>query len=104
MWFEGQNGPLFHLVSRFSLTLRLSLLVSEFRKFTGTTLRVNVGHVIPFEQLAHNGDRKLLTEELHRIVHALASGERAPRRITRVRRLGRLARRKLKWQRIRATR
>ena len=96
IWFEGQNGPFFHLASRFSLTLRLSLLVSEFRKFAGTALTVNVGPVIAFAELKHGGDRKLLTEELHGIVHALAGPGRAaaPGGIRRVRGVGRLARQK----------
>jgi putative hemolysin len=29
VYFEGQNGALFHFVSRYSLELRLTLLVSE---------------------------------------------------------------------------
>jgi len=94
LWFEGQNGPLFQLASRISLTLRLSLLVSEFRKFAGSTLRVNVGGVVPFSALAHAGDRKLLIEELHGIVHALAGPVGKSRRPGRVRGVGRLARQK----------
>ena len=91
IWFEGQNGPLFHLASRVSLTLRLSLLVSEFRRFSGTVLRVNIGPIIPFAELAHSVDRKLLTEELHGIVHALAGPEPEKRGL---RSVGRLARQK----------
>jgi putative hemolysin len=96
IWFEGQNGPLFHLASRFSLTLRLSLLVSEFRRFTSTTLHVNIGQVIPFADLKFGSDRKLLTEELHGIVHALAEPRAlaAPGRMRKVRGVGRLARQK----------
>lgn len=96
VWFEGQNGPLFHLASRFSLTLRLSLLVSEFRRFAGSTLTVNIGPLIPFVELKHGGDRKLLTEELHAIVHALAGPGTItpPGRLHKVRGVGRLARQK----------
>jgi putative hemolysin len=93
VWFEGQNGPLFHLASRFSLTLRLSLLVSEFRRFAGSTLRVNIGQLIPFEGLENRADRKLLTGELHAIVHALA-GPHPPLPLRKVRGVGRLARQK----------
>ncbi len=98
VWFEGQNGPLFHLASRFSLTLRLSLLVSEFRRFAGSTLHVNIGRVVPFTEFQHGGDRKLLTQELHGIVHALAGNEppKPPRHLRKVREVGRLARQKAK--------
>jgi len=74
VYFEGQNSALFHLVSRFSLTLRLSLLVSEFRHFAGSKVSAHVGEVVPFEALQHADDRKLLTEELYLKVHRLAPG------------------------------
>jgi len=96
IWFEGQNGPLFQLASKISLTLRLSLLVSEFRKFAGTTLYVNVGEVVPYSALQHSSDRKLLTEELHGLVHALAGETRLLRGSNKVRGVGRLARQKAK--------
>lgn len=98
IWFEGQNGPLFHLASRFSLTLRLSLLVSEFRRFAGSTLHVNIGHVIPFAELKNGADRRLLTEELHSIVHALASPQPITPlgRLRQARGVGRLARQKVR--------
>ena len=96
LWFEGQNGPLFQLASQISLTLRLSLLVSEFRKFAGSTVRVNVGSVVPFSELRNAGDRKLLTEELHRLVHGLAGQQEKTRSASKVRRVSRLARQKAK--------
>jgi putative hemolysin len=100
IWFEGQNGPLFQLASRFSLTLRLSLLVSEFRRFAGSILKVRIGDIIPFEELKNRNDRKLLTDELHEIVHRLASHEQRGPRLRKVRRkvkgVGRLARQKVK--------
>jgi putative hemolysin len=70
--FEGQNGPLFHLASRFSLTLRIGLLIGEFRRQYGRAIRVTVGPVLGFEELAVIGDRKLLTERLREAVFALA--------------------------------
>jgi len=75
VYFEGQNSWLFHLVSRFSLTLRLSLLVSEFRRFAGHTCKVRVGDVIPFDELENPKDRKALVQELYDRVHALADVE-----------------------------
>lgn len=75
--FEGQNGPLFHLASRLSLTLRIGLLIGEFRRQYGRAIRVTVGNVIAFEKLSAIGDRKLLTETLREAVFALA-GVAAP--------------------------
>ena len=96
VWFEGQNGPLFQLASQLSLTLRLSLLVSEFRKFAGSTLHVNIGRVVPFSELRHSADRKLLTEELHAMVHALAGPRIKRHGLRKVRGVSRLARQKAK--------
>jgi putative hemolysin len=69
--FEGQNGPLFHLASRLSLTLRIGLLIGEFRRQYGRAIRVTVGDVIGSEQLCAIGCRKLLTERLRESVFAL---------------------------------
>lgn len=71
--FEGQNGPLFHLASRLSLTLRIGLLIGEFRRQYGRAIRVTVGKVIAFEELSGIADRKLLTERLREAVFALAA-------------------------------
>lgn len=72
VYFEGQCGPLFHLASRVSMTLRLSLLIREFRRRVGTRLVAHVGEVVPFERLQHGKDRKALIVELYDRVHALA--------------------------------
>jgi putative hemolysin len=74
LYFEGQCQPLFHLVSRYSLTLRLSLIIAELRRRVGTTLAVRVGDVVPFERLKAQKDRIALMDELFEHVHAL-SGE-----------------------------
>jgi putative hemolysin len=72
VYFEGQNGRLFHLASRYSLAVRLALMVSELRKFINTKIRVHVGGVVPFAELAHRHDRQALTDELYARVHQLA--------------------------------
>ena len=72
VYFEGQNSALFHLVSRFSLTIRMALMVSEFRNFVGTMVKVHVGTVVPFAGLVCRGDRLGLTDELYARVHRLA--------------------------------
>jgi putative hemolysin len=76
VYFEGQNGPLFHLASRYSLTVRLALMVSELRKFVDAKVPVHVGGVVPFAELANRNDRKALTHELYARVHQLAPGSR----------------------------
>jgi putative hemolysin len=72
VYIEGQNSALFHLVSRYSLMLRLSLLVSEFRRCVGATIKVHVGAVVPFDELECVSDRGALTRELYARVHRLA--------------------------------
>jgi putative hemolysin len=76
VYFEGQNGPLFHLASRYSLTVRLALMVSELRKFVKATIPVHVGAVVPFSELAARHDRQALTHELYARVHQLAPASR----------------------------
>jgi putative hemolysin len=76
VYFEGQNSPLFHLVSRYSETIRLALIVSELRNFVGATVQVHVGAVVPFAELASRADRQELTAELYARVHQLAPGSR----------------------------
>ena len=72
VYFEGQCSPLFHLASRLSMTLRLSMLIREFRRAVGQKLVARVGDVIPFEDLKHGRDRRALIAELYERVHALA--------------------------------
>ncbi len=77
--FAGQNGLLFHLASKISLTLRLSLLVREFRRLTGKSIGVTIGDVLPWSQLSQISDRKLLLEKLHSAVFDLEVPERRNR-------------------------
>src|SRR5258707_934026 len=76
VYFEGQNSPLFHLVSRYSESARLALMVSELRSFIRATVAVHVGAVVPFTELASRADRQGLTLELYARVHQLAPGSR----------------------------
>jgi putative hemolysin len=70
--FTGQNGRLFHFVSRFSLTLRLSLLVREFKRLRGKAIPVTIGDVLPWAELAQLTDRKALLQTLYNAVFSLA--------------------------------
>ena len=85
VYFEGQCGPLFHLASRVSMTLRLSLLIREFRRSVGRRITAHVGDIVPFEALNHRSERKALLQELHGLVHALepdgTSGDRRQERV-----------------------
>ncbi|MCI5073744.1 lysophospholipid acyltransferase family protein [Oricola sp.] len=77
VYFDGQNGRLFHLVSQFSLTLRTSLLIREFQRLYGKRIRAWIGETMTWEQLAAIDDRKVLLEQIHRAVFSL---DPSPRR------------------------
>lgn len=96
MHFSGQNGRLFHLVSKpmnlaeregrlakivgkVSLTLRLSLLVREFARLSGKTIDVRIGRTLSWDELEPLRDRKDLLDALKRAVFELAPPA-APRR------------------------
>ncbi|TDH39257.1 glycerol acyltransferase [Pseudohoeflea suaedae] len=73
--FHGQNGRLFHLASRVSMTLRTSLLIREFRRLSGTRIIADVGEVMRAEDLAGISDRKALLAELQQAVFKRAMPE-----------------------------
>ncbi|HUS96199.1 MAG TPA: lysophospholipid acyltransferase family protein, partial [Hyphomicrobiaceae bacterium] len=72
LYIEGQCSPLFHLVSKYSLTLRLSIIIREFRRKVGEPLRVHIGEVIPFEAIEARTDRKAVMRMLYDRVHAMS--------------------------------
>lgn len=74
VYFEGQNSPLFHAASRYSLTLRLALLVSEFRNRVGSTLKATIGEPVSAAAFAANGNGHTLIDALYLAVHRLAPG------------------------------
>ncbi len=51
IYFHGQNSRLFQLVSKISLTLRLSLLLREAKKKIGSEIKVTIGEPIFKEEL-----------------------------------------------------
>jgi hypothetical protein len=59
-------------VSWISLTLRLSLIVAEFRRLVGTTFKARVGELIPAAVLVARKDRIALMAELYERVHGLS--------------------------------
>ncbi|MDP3898130.1 MAG: lysophospholipid acyltransferase family protein [Mesorhizobium sp.] len=98
MHFSGQNGRLFHLVSRpmlaaeqgggrfrqalgeISLMLRTSLLIREFARLSGKSISVRIGGAIAWADLEPIRDRKLLIRHLQDAVLALAPQDRMPKR------------------------
>lgn len=71
MFFEGQNGLLFHFVSRFSEGLREALLMREVTKRIGAEVRAHIGAPISPETLRQMRDRQALLDHLRRVVYAL---------------------------------
>jgi putative hemolysin len=79
LYFDGQNSWLFHLVSKYSLTLRLSLLVREFRKILGSVITARSGAPIPYETLSGLKDQKEIMDFLQSKVMEMAPAERKRR-------------------------
>lgn len=71
VYFEGQNGRLFHLASKISLTLRISLLIREFRRLSGSTINAHVGPLMTWEELGASSDRKILLSRLFDAVFSM---------------------------------
>ncbi|WP_193177679.1 lysophospholipid acyltransferase family protein [Oricola nitratireducens] len=79
VYFEGQNGRLFHLVSQFSLTLRTSLLIREFQRLYGKQIKAWIGNIMPWDELAGIDDRKVLLDRIHEAVFSLDPNPRRRR-------------------------
>jgi len=71
IYFHGQNSRIFQLVSQFSLTLRLSLIIHEVNNKIGKTIRVSIGDPIPYEEIADIKGRKQLTHYLREVTYQL---------------------------------
>ena len=69
---EGQNGWLFHFVSKFSESLREALLMREVATRIGSEVRTHIGAPIPSELLEGFRDRQLLLDHLRRTVYGLS--------------------------------
>lgn len=78
IYFEGQNSWLFHLASRFSLTLRLSFLIREFCKLSGKTIFSNIGSVVAWDDIAAIPDRKAILQYLYDAVFAMEEQDDKP--------------------------
>ncbi|MCL6708063.1 lysophospholipid acyltransferase family protein [Pseudomonas sp. R2.Fl] len=72
VYFQGQNGRLFHIASKLSLTLRISLLIREFRRLAGSTITARAGSIIRWNELSLIADRKDLLSMLFQAVFSMA--------------------------------
>ncbi len=98
VFVEGRNSTLFQMASQVSLTLRLALLVSEFRRSVDARLAVHVGRPVPFAALESPSDRRALTDELYARVQQQQPGNR-DRPIASLRPRAASERRRFPWDR-----
>lgn len=73
MFFEGANSRLFQIASHLHYTLRMALLINEFRSRVDEPVRVVIGEPIPRETIdAHLRDTKATMDFLRRTTYALS--------------------------------
>jgi putative hemolysin len=73
IYFEGANSRLFQIASHLHSTLRMALLIKEFRSRVDEPVRVVIGKPIPQEALdARRGDTKAMMDFLRKETYALS--------------------------------
>lgn len=73
VYFDGQNSRLFQLASHLHATLRLGLLIREFRARVDAPVRIVIGRPIPAAQLqALAGEPKAMMDFLRKATYELS--------------------------------
>jgi putative hemolysin len=73
IYFEGHNSRLFQIASHLHNTLRLALLISEFRTRVDEPVKIAIGKPIPQDLLnAYAGDSKSMMDFLRNQTYALS--------------------------------
>lgn len=70
-YFHGKNSRLFQFVSKFSMNLRLGLLLHEIMNKRGKTVKIEIGDPITYDQMEQYEDRQELIEFLYNKTMAL---------------------------------
>lgn len=71
--FEGQNSRLFQAATHVSQTLRVALLINEFRTAAARPVRLRIGAPVPRAEIeAHRGDAVALMDHLRATVYGLS--------------------------------
>lgn len=78
IYFDGANSRVFQIASHLHYTLRMAIMISEFRMRVGTPVRVAVGEPLPAAELRARRDPRALMAHLRQATYDLAPG---PRRI-----------------------
>ena len=73
LFFHGQNSALFQFVSQFSETLRVGMLVKEVNNKRNGAIDIQIGDIIPYDQLAPLESTHARILHLRRAVYALES-------------------------------
>lgn len=83
VYFDGQNSRLFQIVSQFSESLRLSLLLGELHNKIGKNIRVFTGPPLDYETVAAYRDRRELMKYLRAHIYSLRNfqGQPSPEQI-----------------------
>lgn len=73
IYFDGHTSRLFQLASHLHVTLRMGLLIKEFRKRVDTPVRVAIGQAIPPDEIAARaGDARAMMDFLRKATYELS--------------------------------